>query len=139
MQELIFAKIQKTKIPIFPLVFLRVFPCKNKSTILERKMASNQKVQKTKIAQHKILQKKTSEPNLEDDFSSFFIFLTPPTVGFSQKLNLMLSPIYHISVSRVGSLLDSNIVCSSPVNSRKCTSEPHMMKKTARYKSTQGR
>ena len=75
MQELIFAKIQKTKIPIFPFVFLGVFPCKNKSAILGRKMASNQKVYKTKIAQHEILQKKTSEPNLKYDF--FYIFLPP--------------------------------------------------------------
>ena len=79
MQELIFAKIQKTKIPIFPFVFLGVFPCKNKSALLGRKMASNQKVYKTKIAQHEVLQKKTSEPNLEHEFSSFLIFLTPPT------------------------------------------------------------
>ena len=34
-------------------------------------MASNQKVYKTKIAQHEILQKKTSEPNLEYDFLFF--------------------------------------------------------------------
>ena len=78
MQELIFAKIQKTNIPIFPFVFLGVFPCKNKSAILGRKMASNQKVYKTKIAQHEILQKNTSEPNLEHKFSSFFIFMTTP-------------------------------------------------------------
>ena len=73
-------KFRKSKIPIFPLYFwMHSFPCKRKSAILGRKMASNQKVYKTKIAQHKILQKKTSEPNLEPDFFSFFIFLTPPT------------------------------------------------------------
>ena len=44
MQELIIAKIQKNNIPILPFVFLRVFPCKNKSAILGRKMDSNQKV-----------------------------------------------------------------------------------------------
>ena len=44
-------KFKKTKIPIFPFVFLGVFPCKNKNAILGRKMASNQKVYKTKIAQ----------------------------------------------------------------------------------------
>ena len=44
MQELIFAKNQKNKIPIFPFVFFGVFPCKNKSVILGRKMALNQKV-----------------------------------------------------------------------------------------------
>ena len=63
MQELIFVKTPKTKIPIFPFIFLGVFPCKNKRVILGRKMASNQKVYKTKIAQHEILQKKTSQPS----------------------------------------------------------------------------
>ena len=67
MQELIFAKIQKTKIPIFPFVFLGVFPCKNKSVILGRKMTSNKKVYNTKI-----LQKKTSEPNWNMIFFLFF-------------------------------------------------------------------
>ena len=74
MQELIFAKIQKTKIPIFPFVFLGVFPCKSKSAILGRKMASNQKVSKTKIAQHENLQKKTSEPN----YNMIFFIFDPP-------------------------------------------------------------
>ena len=55
---------KKTEIPIFSFVFLGVFPCKRKSTILGRKMASNQKVYKPKMAQHEILQKKTSELNL---------------------------------------------------------------------------
>ena len=78
MQELIFEKIQKTKITIFPFVFLGVFPCENKSAIFGRKMPSNQKVYKTKIAQHENIQEKTSEPNFKHHFSSLFIFLTTP-------------------------------------------------------------
>ena len=97
MQQLIFAKIQKTKIPIFPFVFLGVFPCKNKSTILGRKMASNQKVYKTNIAQHQILQKKTSEPNLKHDFFSFFIFLTHPT---AYVCTLGIVVLFHIEGGR---------------------------------------
>ena len=72
MQEQIFEQIKKSRIPIFLFVFLCVFPSKHKIAILGRKMTSNQKFYKTKIAQHKILRKNTSKPNLE---YGFFIFM----------------------------------------------------------------